>query len=982
LDAGLTLQGPDLAAVTAALQVQEIAEGAFQVEAKISQAPEGYGVELTAEAADVSIAVDGDIDSLLAPQALRASIEASAPDLAALGALFGLGDLPAEPIAASGRVVWGGGSLAIDELEVEVGPNSLAMDGVLGEWPMLLGTDFSFSAHGPELASFSSLAGIELPAGRFRAEGRLRREETGVRVKPTQIHLGRADLEIAGFLGDPTEYVGTALTIKAAGPDLSAFDGLAGVELPAEPFEIGGGLKYGVEGLFLDGMEARLGGARLSASGAVVFADGLVGTELHLTGEGKDLALVGQLAGQAGWPADPFSFQGRVRVGPHGYTINDFQGRLAGVVLSAEGLVGKEPDLVDTELRLDIRGDDLSWAGFLVDREFPARPFHLAGEVKLVQGRVELKGVQVEVGGLMLKADGHAGLLSGLDGTSLSLDLVGSDLGELVAFIDQPLPPTPFAVNGQVDIVDGTYRLGDMVVSVGDNRMLIDGDVVPSADLVGTRVDLKANGPDLVALGRLLTESGIDAVPELPEGAFSVGGGLEIDSAGYLLREVDIRLQPGTAQVDGRLGNLPEIHGTDLTFSVHGPDSSLLAPFLGLDLPAEPFELSTRFTGTPKKFSLADLAVRVGGSDLAGWFVADLSDKPVYIGKLTSEFLDLSALLGTGEDSQPSAGEQPGEAAHGPAAGEQPGEAAHGPAAGKQPGAGEPEPAAAFVFSDEPFDLSVLDLVDIDLQIDVGHLVALPVEARSVRLGLSLQDGTLQVDPLEGVEAVGGTFVGGFLLEPLAGEYQIRAHFAVEDFKVDLTFEEDDPEVWPFLDLELEIQGVGRSPHTLAAGLSGRATLMIGEGRMSNSQVDILAKGVFMQLFSTLNPFAKEDPFTQLECLVMAGRMDLGELRLEPVVMATDKMVILGHGDIDFSTEKLSLDWVTKPRKGLGISPSALTNALIRLGGTLSHPKIQSKGLEGAAKGSLSVLTLGIADRISAEKNVCKKALKKIAGQQ
>jgi hypothetical protein len=110
--------------------------------------------------------------------------------------------------------------------------------------------------------------------------------------------------------------------------------------------------------------------------------------------------------------------------------------------------------------------------------------------------------------------------------------------------------------------------------------------------------------------------------------------------------------------------------------------------------------------------------------------------------------------------------------------------------------------------------------------------------------------------------------------------------------------------------------------------------------------------------------------------------MDLGELRLEPVVMATDKMVILGHGDIDFSTEKLSLDWVTKPRKGLGISPSALTNALIRLGGTLSHPKIQSKGLEGAAKGSLSVLTLGIADRISAEKNVCKKALKKIAKQQ
>ena len=144
------------------------------------------------------------------------------------------------------------------------------------------------------------------------------------------------------------------------------------------------------------------------------------------------------------------------------------------------------------------------------------------------------------------------------------------------------------------------------------------------------------------------------------------------------------------------------------------------------------------------------------------------------------------------------------------------------------------------------------------------------------------------------------------------------------------------------------------------------------------SLLEVLAIYLVFMVFSTLNPFAKEDPTTRLECIVFATDLRDGDVRLEPIVMRTNKMVMIGHGKIGFPEESLDLEWVTKPRKGLGISLGAFTNALIKLGGTLSEPRIQSKGIEGVAKGGLSLVTLGIADRISAEKKVCKKALKEL----
>jgi hypothetical protein len=76
---------------------------------------------------------------------------------------------------------------------------------------------------------------------------------------------------------------------------------------------------------------------------------------------------------------------------------------------------------------------------------------------------------------------------------------------------------------------------------------------------------------------------------------------------------------------------------------------------------------------------------------------------------------------------------------------------------------------------------------------------------------------------------------------------------------------------------------------------------------------------------------------------------------------------------------------VSKPRKGVGLSASAITNSYIRLGGTLLHPSIEIKPLEAVATTGVAVATMGISlvakglfDRVTAEKKVCERAMEKV----
>jgi uncharacterized protein involved in outer membrane biogenesis len=294
-----------------------------------------------------------------------------------------------------------------------------------------------------------------------------------------------------------------------------------------------------------------------------------------------------------------------------------------------------------------------------------------------------------------------------------------------------------------------------------------------------------------------------------------------------------------------------------------------------------------------------------------------------------------------------------------------------------------------FVISEKPFELGILHKLDADLRWSVGDFV-LPLERFSdIELDVILENGRLQAGPFEITGSGGGTVDADLVLEPVGADYRLRSNLLIDDVRLRLSPNDEYRDQRPTVDVDLQYEGTGRSPHEIAASADGRVQLVASEGVMDKSIVNLVAADILVALLDAFNPINEEKPVTELECAVMVFSIEDGVAVLDPMAVRTDVMTIVGGGKIDFSTEKLSLDWVTKPRKGIGISASMITNPYIKLGGTLGSPNLAMKPLEAmtstglaVATGGLSILGKGLWDRITAEQNVCKQALKKVEKRQ
>ena len=251
---------------------------------------------------------------------------------------------------------------------------------------------------------------------------------------------------------------------------------------------------------------------------------------------------------------------------------------------------------------------------------------------------------------------------------------------------------------------------------------------------------------------------------------------------------------------------------------------------------------------------------------------------------------------------------------------------------------------------------------------------------------LQLDDGRLEIKRLTAVGQATGRMTGSLVLEPVGDEHHLRTRVSAQQLRLDLRGSEVDRADQPSIDIDLEARGA--TPHGLASSANGSLQVVIGKGVMDDGVLDFVTADILLTLLNAFNPFAKEDVATELQCGVMLVTFENGLATLEPIAVQSDKMTMLGKGKIDFGTEKLDLEWITKPRKGIGLSASMITNPYIKLGGTLAEPAVELKPLEAVASTSVAVATLGLSlvakgmfDRVTAEKKVCKEALEEIGRQ-
>jgi hypothetical protein len=734
---------------------------------------------------------------------------------------------------------------------------------------------------------------------------------------------------------------------------------LAGLEtIPAEDFNVGGRIEVVAAGYRLRNVVGSLGTMNVKADGLIAGSPKMVGSDLQIHIDDSDLSHLASIAGIADLPPDPTSIDIRMRLEESGYHVSDLDATIGEVNVKVDGFVGQPPDLEGTDLRIDARGSRLAALGpYLQQPNLPGATFSVAGGLRVEEASLVLDQVIAEVAGNRAEVTGRVMPSRDLVGTDVSFDLRGSDLSEISAFVagftDSPdLPKEPYSLTGKIAVDDSGFDLREVELHVADSTARAAGRIGAPPGLLGSDLTIDIDGPSAILITAL---TGVTT----PVAPFEAAGRIERYEAGFRFHGVTTRLGEYRAAVDGTLGELPKLIGTELEIHAAGPDTRLIEEIAGISyLPDRPFTLDGEFSGTSERFSTRGFELTFGQSDIEGSFTVDITGKPDVQARLTSAHLDLSHL----RDRLEKAGvdiEEPADA--------------------------DPPTKRTTIFSNDPFDLTLLHQVDADVAVRVEQLVLKAKQFHDLKVDVHLEDGGLKVERITAVGQAQGWMDGSLALEPSEGGYRFRADLSAHQLRLDVEGAEIDRAAQPPIDIDIDLDAVGATFHEFASSADGAMQLVIGKGVMDSRVLDLVTADILLTLLNAFNPFAKQDAATELQCGVALLSLDEGVAKLEPMAFQSDKMTLLGHGKIDLRTEKLNLEWITKPRKGIGISASIITNPYIRLGGTLSAPSVQLKEAEAVVSTGAAVATMGLSlvakgmyDRVTAEKKVCKRALEEI----
>lgn len=372
-----------------------------------------------------------------------------------------------------------------------------------------------------------------------------------------------------------------------------------------------------------------------------------------------------------------------------------------------------------------------------------------------------------------------------------------------------------------------------------------------------------------------------------------------------------------------------------------------------------PLEVSMQARTAGKKVEIDPVKISVNGNDIDGQLQIDRSKAPLRIsGDLHAGTFDINRISTT---------------------------SAANPGAAKK----NSDKNSGKVFDNRPIDWSWIEAASVDLGIHLDELSFNQTNFHNVRIKIGLRDDQLRIDPIAADLAKGG----------VRGHVDIREEGPGADIDTRLIVTElvpadlgqpdkgiiDGGETDLFIDLHTS----GATPHELAAALSGELALEIQRATIRNDVFERIGSDILMQTLNLVNPFAKHDDRTELECA--AANFDVVDgIMTSPdqIAIETSKMKIRGGGDINLGKETLQIDLVPSARRGLGIGAGDLAR-LVRLGGTLRHPHpvadpqgiLKSGATIGAAiaTGGVSLLAEGLFNKARNAGSRCGKIFEQSA---
>lgn len=369
-------------------------------------------------------------------------------------------------------------------------------------------------------------------------------------------------------------------------------------------------------------LRLELGKTVLTSRGHLSHGLELAGANLELHLGGPEIARVLATLSVPPIASGPFELKLGVK-SDDALTDLDLNGDLGDLQLTGRVQLGSADTLVLRSVAGRASGPNLAALAELFG--VPCRvagPFELQADVDHQQGRTEIRKLTLTSEGNQLEVRGRIGEWPRLVGSEVELTFSGPNLGLWLPPRQVEPPVTPFDLTGSLaHTVVGTTRL-QVRLKVPDSTLELKGDLGKLPDMVGADITLTANGPGNGSLVRLLQ------LPSLPGGTAKIQAQLQRDDSFIHFRQFEVDFAGNHLAVTGRLGNWPELHGTQLDVTGKGDDLGAVTALSGLEgLPHAPYSFASRLASdraglrvSDTEFAFAGLHAKLEGlvTDKAG----------------------------------------------------------------------------------------------------------------------------------------------------------------------------------------------------------------------------------------------------------------------------------------------------------------------------------------------------------------------------
>ena len=389
--------------------------------------------------------------------------------------------------------------------------------------------------------------------------------------------------------------------------------------------------------------------------------------------------------------------------------------------------------------------------------------------------------------------------------------------------------------------------------------------------------------------------------------------------------------------LDGTMRDVRAQRGIYLVFALKGADLATLGKATGKPLPLKgPFEISGRVSDpAPKAYAISNLKVTLGNSDVSGTVEARLSGpRPVVTAALSSQRLDIRSML-------------PERAASS--------SAKTGSAPSKEPAKAGPKRER--MFPDDPLPLDALGLADATLTFQADQILLPQMSLSNLSANIHLKDGRLAINPVKTLFSEG----------KLDARLDLQAQGKIATLGVIMKVDQLDlgrilkevqgrEVIQGRLDADIQVKGRGSSVAGVMGSLDGTSVMVMQHGKVDNATIDLLAGDIGSGLIKLMGLTSQESQYTDVQCFVSGFSIKDGRAETTALVVDTDRMSVIGDGEIDLKTERLSLAFVPSLKGGTGSRRSDRVKASLkelagsfRVGGTLANPTFGMDSTQSAA---------------------------------